>query len=85
MFYQPVVHAFKCVPVTKEKKRSAALQSMVGSKVMVLIFYRPVVHAFKQVCARDEGEEAVCSAVEHGWKQEQGHGSHVLSACGPCI
>jgi hypothetical protein len=38
------------VPVTKEKKRSAALQSMVGSRVMVLMFYQPVVHAFKYVC-----------------------------------
>ncbi len=55
---------------------------MVGSKVMVLMFFQPVVHVFKYVC-RDEGEEAVCSAVEHGWKQ--GHGSHVLSACGSCI
>jgi hypothetical protein len=33
--------------------------------------------------ARDEGEEAVCSAAEHGWKQ--GHGYHFLSACGSCI
>jgi hypothetical protein len=35
--------------VTKEKKRSAALQSMAGSDVMVLLFYQPVVHAFKYV------------------------------------
>jgi hypothetical protein len=35
------------------------------------------------MCARDEGEEAVCSAVEHGWNQ--GHGSHILSACGARI
>jgi hypothetical protein len=33
--------------------------------------------------ARDEGKKARYSAAEHGWKQ--GHGSHVLSACGSCI
>ncbi len=50
------------MPVTKEKKRSASLQSMVGSKVIVLIFYRPVVHAFK--CVPETKEKKQSAALQ---------------------
>ena len=67
--------------MTKEKKRSAAPQRLVGSKDTDSSKYGMWL-MYLNMCARDEGKEAVCSAVEHGWKQ--GHGSHVLSTCGPC-